>query len=193
MFKSVMIVTVTGSGWWQNFDWMKWAQCLNLWPSCPRLVWWWNFHRMKWMQCLNLWPSCQWLVWCWNFQSAGPATRFQGGRCVQHLRHPCFFCAVGRYATLWFRGAPRLVLILFIPINLRMEEDRALRKWSSLWTASCVVPASLLPFAWVQVQCCFTSTKTVRLIRDREPSTATSSFCTAPELCLSDCPVLLLA
>ena len=119
VFKSVTVVSVTGSGWWQTFDWTKW------------------------MRCLNLWPSCQWLVWWWNFQSAGPAARFEGGHCVQHLRHPCFICAVRRYATLRFRGTPRLVLILFIPLNLCMEEDYALRKWSSLWKASCVVPASL--------------------------------------------------
>ena len=54
--------------------------------------------------------------------------------------------------------------------------------------------SSCLPllFVWVQVQCCFMSTKTIRLIRDGELSTTTSNF-QAPELCLSDCPALLLA
>ena len=34
-----------------------------------------------------------------------------------------------------------------------------------------------------QVQCCFTSTETIRTIRDGEPRTATSTFTdTAPEL-----------
>ena len=35
----------------------------------------------------------------------------------------------------------------------------------------------------VQVQRCFTSTETIRTIRDGEPRMATSTFHTAPELC----------
>ena len=41
------------------------------------------------------------------------------------------------------------------------------------------------------LQCCFTCTETVRLIRDWEPSTATSSCHTASELCLKFSSVLL--
>ena len=57
------------------------------------------------------------------------------------------------------------------------------RTATTTFTHSFLSSETLFKFSVVQVQCCFTSTETIRTTRDGEPRIIHLDFHTAPELC----------
>ena len=107
------------------------------------------------------------------------------------LSRQAYFCCDKRRVLSWqTRVCSDKLLLLNYELFVSMLLYRLCpqRLYGLLGAGSPGRPPRLSHSSWTMsmsssFQCCFTSTETVRTVRDVEPRTATSSLYTAPELC----------